>query len=478
MTDKKSDNGNPTPDAKPAPALLAKSDAKPASTPTPKPPTVPGSGRGVAWLALLVGLGAGGGSGYLWYLWQQDQVAQADRLKAAIKQAIDQRDPAFKALEEQVKVLQGLKAGVDQVRAENQNIQSQILALTGDLQPLKNAMELHNGENQVIKSEMKLIREGQAAHQTTLEQQKAALDKQLQEHQARLTQLDTHIQNLKLSHRGMADNLETVKTVAAQGGDVNAFPLAEVDYLLRLADAKLKLERNLPAARLALDVAQQRLKAVNESSLAPVQTMLAEAIASLRGVQLPDIVGLAHKLADLEKEVSGLPLNIDSGVPDIKDRVKPSATATVSADAERSWWERSAEAVWNQFKGIVVIRRVRSEAPPLIAMEEEFFLRQNLRLELESMRMALLRGDALSYQDSYNLVRQWTATYFDPQDARVTAFIGQLQALQAVQFNPYIPDLAGLNQAFTEALTRRQPIRPVLKTPVNPQPAATEGAQP
>ena len=477
MTDKKSDNGNAKPDAKPAPALLAKADAKPAA-PAPVGAPAPKSSRGVAWLALLVGLGAGGGSGYLWYLWQQDQATQADRLKAAIKQAIDQRDPAFKALEAQVKELQTLKASIDQVRTENQNLKSQILGLTGDLQPLKNAMELYKGENQVIKSEMNLVREGQTTHQTTLQQHKAALDQQLQEHQARLAQLDTHIQNLKLSHSGMADNLETVKTVAARGGDVNAFPLAEVDYLLRLADAKLKLERNIAAARLALDVAQQRLKAVNESGLAPVQTMLAEAIASLRGVQLPDIVGLAHKLADMEKDVGGLPIKIDSGVPDIKNRVKPATTVTVSADAERSWWDRSTEAVWNQFKDIVVIRRVRSEAPPLIAIEEEFFLRQNLRLELESMRMALLRGDAQSYQDSYELVRKWTETYFDVQDSRVTAFLSQLQALQTVQFNPYLPDLAGLNQAFTDTLTRRQPIRPVLKTPADQKPAATEGAQP
>lgn len=45
-------------------------------------------------------------------------------------------------------------------------------------------MELYKGENQVIKSEMKLVREGQATHQATLQQQKEALDRQLQEHQA------------------------------------------------------------------------------------------------------------------------------------------------------------------------------------------------------------------------------------------------------------------------------------------------------
>ena len=261
---------------------------------------------------------------------------------------------------------------------------------------------------------------------------------------------------------------------------MNAFPLAEVDYLLRLADAKLKLERNVAAARLALDVAQQRLKAINESSMASVQTMLGEAIASLRGVKLPDLSALAHKVAEMQQEISGLPLRITSGVPDIKNRIKPAATAAISADADRSWWDRSTEAVWNQFKDIVVIRRVRSEAPPLIAMEEEFFLRQNLRLELESLRTALLRGDAGAYRDSYELVDQWVQKYFDTEDKRVAAFLAELKALQTVEFNPYVPDLTGLNQAFGEAMAHRQPVRAMGKAPAAPaQPAAaSEGTQP
>lgn len=469
MTDQKPNDDKTK--AAPTPAVAPAQPPKSTDLPTdlPKastaPAPIPKSGRGLAGFALLVALGAGGGCGYLWYLWQQEQATRAGRLDAAIKQAIAQRDPGFQALQTQVRELQALQASFDQVRAENQDLKGRLLGLTGDLQPLKNAMELQKGENEILKGEMKLLRESHDAHKTAAQNQQQEFDGLLQDQRNRLAQLNEQLQNLKLSHGGLAEQLEVVKTVATQGGDVNAFPLAEVDYLLRLADTKLKLERNVAAARLALDTAQQRLNTVNENGLAPVRTMLVEAIASLRGVQLPDTAGLAHKLVEMAKEADGLPLKLDSGVPDIRNRVKPTANVTVSPDTDRSWWDRTTEAVWNQFREIVVIRRVRSEAPPLIAMEEEFFLRQNLRLELESMRMALLRGDAQAYQDSHALVRDWIETYFDSQDGRVTAFLAELQALQAVQFNPYVPDLTGLNQTFRDTMQRRQPIRAVQKSP-------------
>ncbi len=475
MTDQKPDNEEHDQAVLVAAAAPTQS---PKSNPIPAAPAAK-SGRGLAGFALLVALGAGGGSGYLWYFWQQEQAAQISRLNQAIKQAIAQPSTDLQGLHAQVTELQTLKTALDQVRAENQTLKGQILGLTGDLQPLKNTMELYKGENEIVKGEIKLLRENHDTDKASAQKQNADLSAQLQNYQDRLAKQNEQIQNLQLSNNGLTEHIETIKTLVAKGGDINAFPLAEVDYLLRLADAKLRLERNLSTARLALDAAQQRLKAVNENAMAPVQTMLGEAIASLRGVQLPDLTALSHKVTEMESQATSLPLQITSGVPDIKNRVKPATTATLSTDANRSWWERTGEAVWNQFKDIVVIRRVRSEAPPLIAMEEEFFLRQNLQLELESMRMALLRGDAQIYQDSNELVRKWVHTYFDVQDTRVAAFLSELQALQTLQFNPYIPDLTGLNQAFREALAQRQPIRPALKTPaVDHQPTASREAQP
>ena len=474
MTDKKSDHDTliKAASAQAAPVHSQFQDppstrVTPASVPAPRPK----SGRGLASFALLLALCAGGASAYLWYLWQDDHGNQANRLNAAVKQAVVQLAPE----------IQNLKTQMQQLLAsnENQQIKGQLLGLSGDVQPLKNAVELQKGESELLKNEMKLLRESHELQKTEFQKQKQALETQLQEQLSLVAKLDEQLKNVRLTEAGFANELNTVKIVAAKGGDVNAFPLTEVDYLLRLADSKLKLERNLPAARLALETAQERLKTVDENALAPIQAQIDEALGSLRGVKLPDFSALAHKVVEMQQHVSTLPVKIESSLPDAKNWAKPASEASASDDSARGWLDRASEAVWNQFKDIVVIRRVRSDAPPLVAMEEEFFLRQNLRLELESLRLSLLRGDAQAYQDSQALVDNWLKTYFNTEDPAVAAFQSQVAALKEVQFNTYIPDLSGLNKAFHEAMARRQPIRAVRKSSeaAGEWPAAGEARQ-
>ena len=461
----------------PPPAIAAPPLASKPAAPPPKIKT----GRGIAWLALLVALGAGGGGAYLWYLWQLQQAAATNQINQAIKRVVDQQVPEIQALKTQLAELGALKDSLVNLRSEDQNLKEQLLGLAGDVQPLKNAMELQKGETEVAKSETRLLRESHETHKASTEQQKNDLAQQLAKQQTQIAAIDKKIKDLQLAIAGLNAELETVKTIAAKGGDAHAFQLAEVEYLLRLAESKLKMEGNLPTARAALDAAQQRLKGIPEAGLASLQTMLGEAIASLRGVQLPDISALSHKLLALEKQIDQLPLQLNSGIPDIRERVKPASAVNVSEDETRPWWERGGEAVWNQFKEIVVVRRQRIEAPPLIARENEFFLRENLRLELEGMRLALLRGDAETYQEMYQRVTDWITQYFDTNSAKVKHFLAELKALQTVQFSPYVPDLAGLRQAFQDFIGQRQPVRalrPAAPAPAAPAPAAPAPAAP
>lgn len=446
-----------------------KSDDMIKPAPAPATPRPPKSGRGLAGFALLIALAAVIGGGYLWYLWQQDQASQASRLSAAIKQATAPRDVEVQSLKTQLQQLQELQA----LKPSLEEARTTISGLAGNVQPLKDALELQKGENTVLKDQMKLLRDSQDLEKAELQKRKQEMAKEIAQQQGQLAQLSEQSKNLQLTTNGLAEQLDALKMAITKGGDVNAFPLAEVEYLLRLADTKLRIERNVPSALVALQTAQQRLKSVDERALAPIQTMIGESIGHLHGVKLPEISGLAHKLVEMEEQVKNLPIKINSEVPDIKNKIKPGTKVTISDDPEQPWWDRTGEAVWNQFKSIVVIRRARSDAPPLIGVEEEFFLRQNLQLTLESMRAALLRGDAQSYQDSLKLVHTWLNAYFDPQASHVTTFKSELKALEIIDFNPYIPDLTGLNKAFEEIMSQRQPIRAVQKATATAEPIPT-----
>lgn len=494
---------------------------------TPAPPS--GGGKGLAGLALLIAVVAAAGSGYLWWAWEQSrarspdpeaQLAQVDqRVQQALDKAAQEREAALQALKDQVQSalaqsetvqgaaqnlggeLQGLKNASEALRGDTQTIRTRLQELGGELESIKadiqSRTETLQGELQTVKSQSETLK-GDAdtvrSRIQSLSDELAKLGQEmdnleglikgLDENQVeQISRLANRLDNLQLGQSGLLNNLEAVKEVAARGGDVNALPLSEVEYLLRVADHKLKLQKDVTTALDALRIADRRLEAVAEPEFNRVQRMIKENIATLRGVDLPDISALAHKIFEMEQRVDGLPLRIDVKVTDLKEQVRPKIQeeGVVSLEGETPWWEQVGNTVWRQFKDIVTIRYERTGGPPLIAVEEEYFLRQNLRLELEAMRLALLRGDAGSYQESNDTARNWLHTYFDDTNEKVQTFLSELQDLQTVQMNPYVPDITGTLNAFRDVMETRQPVRSVLpsaQSAATPTPAGTPAAEP
>ncbi len=445
-------------------------DAVDANT-TTQPPLLPKRNRGIVNLTILVALGTTAvGSGYLWHLLQEKQASQVNILSAIIRQTTSQYDSKLSSmqtqLQQKLQELQSLQSELDQIKAENltlkQDIQDQLLILTGDLQRLKSAMELQNGEKEIFRGEMQLLREDRINDKNAFQKQHQEFSGQLQEQRTNLEKLDIQLKNIRLNQNSVIEELDALKILVAKGGDINAFPLAEVDYLLRMADTKLKIEHNIPAVCLMLEMAQQRLKIVDESAMSPIKTIIRETINTLYGIHLPDFSGLAHKIFSMENKVSILPIRVNSGI-NLNNQMDSHAESLIHS--RKSWWESTKEAVWRIFKDTVVIRRVSSERPQLISIKEESILRNNLVLNLESMRVSLLRGDGQSYQDSLEIVNTLLNTDFDIYNSSVTEFISELKALKKFQFETYIPDLTSLNQAFQEIMIRRQPIRSSIPKP-------------
>lgn len=418
------------------------------------------------------------------------------------------------ALDLQKGSLETQKAEVQNLQGDLRNIQADIQTLQGELQGAKEALDgqkqtdqAHAAAVQALQDEVQALKTGAQALQTVLdethatlaaqqtadEQQQASIQAlqdetqalksnavalaeqlagQAQGEEGKVAELNNRIDNLQVGLRGLLNTLEAVKTVAARGGDVNAFALSEVEYLLRMTDHKLTLGQDVRNAVQALTVAQQRLQSVDENAFSAVERMIGENVAALQGVDVPNIPELAAQVLALENMIDTLPLRIDIQMSNLKEQIQPPIVKGQDAAPETEWWERFTTAAWGELKDIIIIRNERASGPPLIAVEEEYFLLQNLHLEMEAIRLALIQGNAESYQRSIDKAENWVKTYFDAAEAPVVAFLSGLDNLQAIKLNPYVPDITATLRAFQDVMQRREPIRSVAAPAVAEEAAA------
>ncbi len=517
MTDKKQDNN--IEDIEQTTPTASESEAVSESETTSAPaPVAKGGGKVIAIVSLVIALFAAVGSGYLGYLWDKQKRDDAATLEARVEQAVTTE---LKSLQGELKVQQDAAnelrgesrsygADIQTLTERSQDYEGGLRTLQGEIQTVKGSIETQKGNYAIqgttvrtlqkdlrtIQESIQGLQEGIQAMRSGLETQKGELQVRRKEIQAlqgetqslggnlqslgdevsaagtqreqQIARFNSQLKNLQLGLNDLRRTLEAVRDMAASGGDVNAFALSEVEYLLRLADYKLRLQRDVPAALTALTAAQERLQPVTakEDHFLGVQKMIAENMAALRGIELPDHSALAYKIAEMGKNINDLPLLQDKELAQRKERLKLKIEEVLDAESQQAWWEQVYTNVTAELKKLVIIHREGGPGPlPLMAEKEEYFLFENLRLKLESMRLALLSHDATNYQDSNALARKWLQTYFNTEDQAVATLLSELEALQTVQFNPYIPDMSSTLKAFLDIMERRSPVRSVVTPP-------------
>ena len=230
--------------------------------------------------------------------------------------------------------------------------------------------------------------------------------------------------------------------------------VAESEYLMRVAAQRLALARDVQTARIALELADQRLRDTGDPGWTGVREQLAREIAALAAFAAPDVDGMAARLAALAERVPGLPV---AGATRGAARPDGGASAVIAPaeraiDAERGW-DTLLDDLWAGFRDTVRIREHDRPVQAMLPPEHDFFLRENLRLQLETARIAVARGDAALYRTALDRAAQWLAAHFAAGDSDVQALGAALDALRAVDIAPSLPDIGRSLQVL---LARRQ----------------------
>ncbi|HXR56602.1 MAG TPA: uroporphyrinogen-III C-methyltransferase [Casimicrobiaceae bacterium] len=293
---------------------------------------------------------------------------------------------------------------------------------------------------------------GEVAHRLTAADAASAqarerdsdLANQLREAQAKLALLDARVAEFQSQQSA----LEALYRDLAPSRDELA--LSEVEQILVLASQQLSLAGNVHAALAGLQVADAKLAQLDRPQLAPVRRALARDIERLKAVPYVDVAGISIRLDQLIDAIDALPLAKD-------ERVAPHAAST--SPMKDPAWMRFLDGLWSDLKSVIRIQVDEHPTAPLIAPEQSFFLRENLRLRLLSARLALLARDDRSFKADLTAARDWLSEYFDAKNRQVQATLATLSQLSSIAMPTEMPDLSASLDAVRalEAATDRAP---------------------
>ncbi len=252
-----------------------------------------------------------------------------------------------------------------------------------------------------------------------------ALRRELDERIRALDALPTRLSTLESSVATLAGVSE---------GARDAWVLAEAEYYMQIANAQLQLANNPHLAALALRMADERIVQLANPGLTDVRRALSDELAALDVMEKPDIEGATLTLASLARVVEALPLASDAGAGDQADE---------EPDAELSGAGRAWASVKNAMSGLVKVTPPERAKLAALSPDAEFFLRSNLALQLQSARLALLRGEQAVFRQSLDDTTTLLHGYFDLGSAQVAAALQTIAEVRNQVFTSDAPDISG-----------------------------------
>jgi len=264
----------------------------------------------------------------------------------------------------------------------------------------------------------------------------------LRESQARISELEGRV--AETQEQRVA--LEEMYRDLARSADDRV--LSEVEQMLVLASQQLQLAGNVRGALAALQAADQRLARAEKLAATPLRRAIASDIERLKAVPQPDTVGIAVKLDGLMAQVDALPLIIAE--------TAPQRTASRWREPSENAVGRAARDFWEEMKGLVRIRDMEMPDIALLAPEQAYFLRENLKLRLLSARVSLLARDEGSFREDVRSSEVWISKYFDTKAKPAALALGTLKQLAESPVNIAVPDINASLAAVHTARAARE----------------------
>ncbi|AGQ29006.1 MULTISPECIES: uroporphyrinogen-III C-methyltransferase [Serratia] len=279
-----------------------------------------------------------------------------------------------------------------------------------------------------------------AANQTLQQQLEALKQNQQQERSALEGLLQQQGKTLDAADREQATlarqlNELQEKVAIISGSDAKTWLLAQADFLVKMAGRKLWSDQDVTTAAALLKSADASLADMNDPSLLEVRRAITEDVSTLSTLTQVDFDGIILKTNQLSNQVDNLRLADNDSDEAPMDQDSSELSSSIGE------WRQNLAKSWHNFMAdFITVRRRDSNAEPLLAPNQDIYLRENIRSRLLVAAQAIPRHQNEVYKQSLETISTWVRAYFDTTDPATKAFLEELDTLSQQSITMDVPD--------------------------------------
>jgi uroporphyrin-3 C-methyltransferase len=226
--------------------------------------------------------------------------------------------------------------------------------------------------------------------------------------------------------------------------------LAEVEYLLRLANQRVAMEDDVAGAVALFESAEEIISEAQGVVAFDLRQSIANDIAALRAVSDADIQGIFVQLGAISGQVDSLE----------QKHLKFTSTASlavVAAEEDQTVAARMLALLKRGVERVINLVDYRASGDvvrPILPPAEEYYLKQNLLLKIQLAQLGLLKGNQDIFAKSLSDAVVWMDLYFDPDLASTKSARDTLATLSQTKISRDLPDVSGSLREIRKLMVR------------------------
>lgn len=275
---------------------------------------------------------------------------------------------------------------------------------------------------------------------------------------AKMALLEARVAETAMQRSQVEDLLQSL----ARSRDENV--LADIEAAVRVAQQQAAITGSAEPLLQVLRQADERLARFAQPRLERVRRAVAQDLERTRAAGATDLALLASRLDEVMRQVDELPMLVvpqhaaarRSGGPAPTSTPAPPEGAAAASGAGsvaaapraasgpgasfpgadllgslRQAWDRLTANVWSETRALLRVTRIEDPQAMLIAPEQAYFLRENLKLRLLNARLALLSRQFEMAQSDLRESLAALERYFDRSTRRTAVAMDMLRQVAA-----------------------------------------------